>query len=246
MEKFSVDGLVIKTGVTGESDRIVFILTAKRGVIRAFAKGARNTKSRLHAGTSLFAYCTFTFSENKGVFNVSEAQVKEIFFDLRNDLERLAVAQYFCEVMLKTVPDENFDPEYLRLILNSLHFLCKGKKPVLLVKSVFELRIVCFAGYMPGLVACANCGEFETDIMYFDCLSGSLYCKSCGKMKDLPDISASVVAAMRYIVFSDFEKIFSFELADEQLVRLNRLTELYLSNCFQQQFRTLEFLNETT
>lgn len=246
MEKFSVDGLVIKAGVTGESDRIVFILTAKRGVIRAFAKGARNTKSKLHAGTSLFAYCSFTITENKGVFNVNEAEVGEIFFELRGDLEKLTVAQYFCEVMLRTVPDESSDPEYLRLILNSLHFLCRGNKSVLLVKSVFELRIVCFAGYMPKLVACDFCGEFETDIMYFDCLSGSLYCKNCGKNKDLPDISASVVAAMRYIVFSDFEKIFSFELAPEQLVRLNRLTELYLRNSLQQQFRTLDFLNETT
>lgn len=246
MEKFSVDGLVIKTGVTGESDRIVFILTAQRGVIRAFAKGARNTKSRLHAGTSLFAYCAFTLSENKGVYNVNEAPVKEIFFDLRSDLERLTVAQYFCEVMLKTVPEENSAPEYLRLILNSLHFLCRGNKPVLLIKSVFELRLVCFAGYMPGLVACDVCSEFETDVMYFDCLSGALYCKNCGKMKNVPEVSASVVAAMRYIVFSDFEKIFSFELAEDQLAKLNRLTEVYLSNCFQQQFRTLDFLHSAT
>ena len=41
MEKINTDGVVIKTSVTGESDLILFILTRSRGLIRAFAKGAR-------------------------------------------------------------------------------------------------------------------------------------------------------------------------------------------------------------
>ena len=55
MEKFNTDGIVIKTSVTGESDMIVFVLTRTRGIIRAFAKGARGMKNKLHAGSSLFA-----------------------------------------------------------------------------------------------------------------------------------------------------------------------------------------------
>ena len=43
MEKFTVDGIVIKSSVTGEADRIVWVLTRNRGIIRAFAKGARGT-----------------------------------------------------------------------------------------------------------------------------------------------------------------------------------------------------------
>ena len=71
MEKFTVDGVVIKTSVTGEADRIVWVLTRDRGIIRAFAKGARGTKSRLHGGTSLFCYCEFTFSEKNNVYNIN-------------------------------------------------------------------------------------------------------------------------------------------------------------------------------
>ncbi len=65
MEKFTVDGLVIRVSATGESDRIVWVLTRSRGLIRAFAKGARGTKSKLHGGTSLFTYCDFSFYEKK-------------------------------------------------------------------------------------------------------------------------------------------------------------------------------------
>ena len=243
MEKFNVDGIVIKTSVTGESDKILWILTRNRGIIRAFAKGARGTKNRLHSGTSLFAYCDFAVYEKNDVFHINEAQVKEIFFDLRNDISTLTLAQYFCEVMLKTLPETVSGEEYLRLLLNSLHFLCTKEKPMLLIKSVFELRLTALAGFMPSLVACDKCGEFETDTMYFNCDNGLLYCKNCGKYTDAPSFPLSVITAMRHIIFSQFSKIFSFEISEDLLETLNFITGKYIENAFQQKFKLLDYFN---
>lgn len=244
MEKFTIDGIVIRSSVTGEADRIVWVLTRNRGIIRAFAKGARGTKSRLHSATSLFAYCNFSFSEKNNVYNVSEAEVKEIFFDLRKSMETLALAQYFCEVMSKTVPESCEEEIYLRLLLNSLFFLSKGEKNGLLIKSVFELRLVTVAGYMPSIIACADCSEYLTDTMYFDCLTGELFCNKCAKGVMLPAVNAAVVSAMRHICFSDFSKIFSFELNEDNLISLNRLTEQYLKNALGQDFRLLGYITD--
>ncbi len=244
MEKFTVDGIVIRTSVTGEADRIVWVLTRNRGIIRAFAKGARGTKSRLHGGTSLFSYCDFSFSEKNNVYNITETEIKEVFFDLRRSMETLALAQYFCEVMSKVIPENCNEEIYLRLLLNSLHFICKGEKNELLIKSVFELRLVSVAGYMPQLIACSVCGEYITDTMFFDCVTGELFCSECGKGKAIPDISGAVVAAMRHICFSDFSKIFSFELPEELLVKLNRMTENYLKAAIGQDFKLLGFLSD--
>lgn len=244
MEKFTVDGIVIRTSVTGEADRIIWVLTRNRGILRAFAKGARGTKSRLHGGTSLFAYCDFSFSEKNNVYHINETEIKEVFFDLRKSMETLALAQYFCEVVSKTIP-ENCDEEiYLRLLLNSLHFLCKSEKHELLIKSVFELRLISAAGYMPSLIGCSNCGEYITENMYFDCASGELFCSECGKGLMIPNVSGAVISAMRHICFSDFSKIFSFELPDELLVRLNKLTESYLKSALGQDFKLLDFLSD--
>ena len=138
-------------------------------------------KSKKGAATSLLAYSDFTFSKAKDTFSVEEALVKEVFFELREDVSKMALAQYFCEVLLKTLPENVVSDEYMRLLLNCLYFLCKEKKPVLLIKSVFELRIASLAGYMPSLVACDNCGEFESEEMFFNCENGLLLCSSCGK-----------------------------------------------------------------
>ena len=244
MEKFTVDGIVIKSSVTGEADRIVWVLTRSRGIIRAFAKGARGTKSRLHGATSLFAFCTFMFTEKNNVYNINEAEIKEVFFDLRKSMETLTLAQYFCEVISKAIPENSDEDIYLRLLLNSLHFLSKGAKHELLIKSVFELRLAASAGFMPSLVACDICGEFITDIMYFDCQTGLLYCEGCGHGKMLPRLPSSVVSAMRHICFSDFSKIFSFELSEENLTVLNRMTETYLKGVIGQDFRLLKYYND--
>jgi DNA repair protein RecO (recombination protein O) len=242
MERFSVDGIVIKTSVTGESDAILHILTRERGLIRAFAKGARSAKSKLHSASSQFCYGTWTFFENKGVYTVSEASITEVFFALRNDLTRLSLAQYFCEVSLKCIGENIDSAEYLRLILNCLSFLCSGKKPDMLIKVVFELRFACISGYAPNLVACDECGKFESPVMYFDCLNGNLYCDSCGKDRACPTLSFSAVTVMRHIVFSEFRNIFSFTADDETLKAVSKLTALYLKNCTQQNFKTLQYL----
>lgn len=34
---------------------------------------------------------------------------------------------------------------------------------------------------MPSVLACDNCGTYETEIMYFDTLEGRIYCENCPK-----------------------------------------------------------------
>ena len=102
--------------------------------------------------------------------------------------------------------------EYLRLVLNALHFLCQGTRPQPLLKAIVELRMVSEAGYMPNLAYCANCGAYQAERMYFKINRGELYCKSCYIHTGDPcaPLSPAALTAMRHIVLSDFEKIFSF------------------------------------
>ena len=241
MEKFNTDGIVLKTSVTGEADLIVFVLTRTRGLIRAFAKGARGTKNKLHAGSSVFSYCDFSFTEKNGVFHVAEAEVKEVFFALRQEIGKMTLAQYFSEILLKTLPEGPADEEYLRLLLGALYYLCGDKKPILQIKAVYELRFAVISGYAPPVHACAVCGAFQTEKMYFNCLNGDLYCSACGSPAEVPEVPFSVVAAMRHVVFSPLEKAFSFQLNPELLLNLTLLTEKYLQNCMGQSFRLAAF-----
>jgi len=241
--KITAPGLVIREQSIGEADKLITVLTAKHGLVRAFSRGAKKTKSKKLAATSLLSYSDFTFSKTRDAFSVEEALVKEVFFELRDDVQKMALAQYYCELAYEFCEEDFESEEILRLFLNSLWLLKDGKKSPAFIKAVTELRLMSLSGYMPDLVACEKCGTYETATMFFSSENGKLYCENCRPSSPCKCINSSVVTAMRYVTLSDFEKIFSFILKDEALESFCDLTEEYLLNKTQRKFKTLEFYN---
>ena len=241
MVKITAPGLVIREQNIGEADKLITVLTAKHGLVRAFSRGAKKTKSKKLAATSLLSYADFTFTKTRDAFSVEEALVKEVFFELRNDVQKMALAQYFCELAYEFCEEDFESEEILRLFLNALWLLKENKKTPSFIKAVTELRLMSLSGYMPDLVACEKCGEYETEYMYFNSEEGKIYCKDCVPSSFCKCISSSVVTAMRYVALSDFPKIFSFSLNEDGLKSFCNITEEYLLNKPQRKFKTLEF-----
>lgn len=234
-------GLIIREQTIGESDRLVTLLTADLGIVRAFVRRAKTYKNKNMSATSLFVYGDFTLYKGKDAYVIDSASPIEVFFDLRNDIERLALAQYFAQLTYYLGTEEQPAPEMLRLILNALYLLCKGGKDLKLIKAAVEMRMVCLGGYMPNVLACYRCGEYESDIMYFDVEEGCIYCENCNRNNALT-APLGVITAIRYICLTDdVAKVFSFKLPPENLNILENITEKYLLRCVDGRLTTLEF-----
>ncbi|MDE6659281.1 MAG: DNA repair protein RecO [Eubacterium sp.] len=233
-------GLVIKEQTIGESDRLVTLLTADFGLVKAFVRRAKQLKSRLNSATTLFAYCDFSLYKSKDAFVVDDAVPIEVFFNLRQDIDRLTLAQYFAQLAYEMSAEEQPQEELLRLILNSLHLLCKGEKSLLQIKAVFEFRALCLGGYMPSVLACDNCGTYETPLMYFDTLQGKNNCENCKKEGAIP-VPKNVITAVRFICLTEPTKIFSFSLSDENISLLESIAEKYTLSRIQRRLSALEF-----
>lgn len=241
MIKISAPGLVIREQSIGESDKLITVLTAKYGLVRAFSRGAKKTKSKKLAATSLLAYGEFTFVKTKDAFSVEDALVKEVFFELREDVEKMALAQYFCELANEFCEEDFEAEEILRLLLNGIWLLKNDKKATDFIKAVIEMRLMSLSGYMPDLVGCEQCGAYETEKMFFVPESGKIYCEECAPSGFNYRVNASVIQAMRYVTLSDFEKIFSFVLNEESQKLFGKITEAYLLQKTQRKFNTLDF-----
>lgn len=234
-------GLIIREQTIGESDRLVTLLTADLGIVRAFVRRAKTYKNKNLSATSLFVYGDFTLYKGKDAYVIDSASPIEVFFDLRNDIERLALAQYFAQLTYYLGTEEQPAPEMLRLILNALYLLCKGEKDLKLIKAAVEMRMVCLGGYMPNVLACYRCGEYESNIMYFDVEEGCIYCENCNRNNALT-APLGVITAIRYICLTDdVAKVFSFKLSPENLNILENITEKYLLRCVDGRLTTLEF-----
>ncbi len=233
-------GLVIKEQTIGESDRLVTLLTADFGLVKAFVRRAKQLKSRLNSATTLFAYCDFSLYRSKDAFIVDDAVPIEVFFYLRQDIDRLTLAQYFAQLAYELSAEEQPQDELLRLTLNSLHLLCKGEKSITQIKAVFEFRALCLGGYMPSVLACDHCGTYETPLMYFDTMEGRIYCENCPKAGAVP-VPKNVVTAIRFICLTEPTKIFSFSLSEENISLLGSIAEKYTLTRIQRRLSALEF-----
>lgn len=242
--KTATDALVIKEMRMGEADRLITLLTKDSGIIKAYASGAKNIKSKRGSATGLLSYSNFSLSKKGDTYRVTEATPIKLFFGTNSDIETLAISQYFCELCLVFEPNDENAEEFLRLILNSLYFLTEKKKNAFLIKAITELRIAAISGYCPSLVACGGCGTFEDDIMYFNIVDGALFCSKCNEDTSNIPLNKTLMNAMRHIVYSQFKDLYSFLVPDEDAKILSDITEKYIVFQTDHKFTTLKFLND--
>lgn len=239
--KLKANGIVIKENSFGESNRVITILTAEYGVIRAFVHGASSLKNRNITATSLLSYSSFSLTQTNDTYRVDEASSNEIFFSLRSDIEKVSLAQYFCELFAFFAPAEADATEYLRLILNSLSFLAKGSKDIRLIKAVTELYLLKLCGYMPDITSCAECGVTDGKFS-FNLREGVILCNDCSGNSGI-SLSGGALTAMRYILFAPFEKIYSFSVSQATLNEIAFVIEKFLLLEADRDFKTLSFYN---
>lgn len=242
--RFTTQGLVIGETNIGENDRLVTLLTKEYGVLKAYVPGAKSIKSKRSAASSLLTYSSFCISRKGEIYRITEAETISSFFIAGLDVEVLSLAQYFCELAAVFVEQMTPNEEFLRLILNSLHFITKEKKYPPLIKAITEFRIAVISGYRPDLLACKECAKFEDDIMFFSLEDGSIVCKDCTESYDgLIPLDPTLLSALRHITFSEFGRLYAFEIPQKSADSLSKITERYLTHQTDYRFSTLDFYN---
>jgi len=238
------DGLILREYETvAEADRFVAILTRDKGLVRASARGAKRVKSRAGAATQPLCYARLSLIEGRDKYIIEDAQPIEVFFPLRQDVERLALAQYFCELALRVCPTDSPAESHLRLLLGALHYLCEGQKPPLQIKAVVEGRLLGLEGYTPDLSGCCHCGQQEGEL-WFSPEAGTLCCAAHGGLSSMAQavaVTPGVLAALRHVLLGSFERCFAFALPPSDLGVLATLTERFVLAQLQRPFKTLEF-----
>lgn len=235
------EGIVLREVEINEADKLLDILSRDRGLLTVKARGVRRGSSPLKSACQLLTLSEFTLQEYRGKLTVQEAHSLEQFRALRDQIELLALGSYFAQAAGVVAQEDAPNPALLSLLCNALYALSRLAKPPLLVKAAFELRLACLAGFAPDLSACAYCGSETPD--RFDLSRGLVCCEACKSPEDgirMP-LTIGMLVAMRYLVWCDPKKLFSFRLEEESLRMLSSVTEAYLMTQLEHSFYTLDF-----
>lgn len=249
--QLKTNGIILKQRNIGENDRIVTVLTQDTGLIEVCARRSRSPKNPLTAPTQVLNYSSFCLYKGRASYYIADtAESIRSFYDLRLDVVKLSLAGYFAELCVFLSPTVENGDELLRLILNTCHLLESDRYPIGHLRPVFELRALSISGFMPNLVCCAECNAYASPDMLFLPLDGVLCCAKCYPSSGYYDeekltipVSPAVLSAMRHIVFSDAQKIFSFRLSEKAAAVLYDTARTYTAFHTEADFKSLHLFD---
>jgi DNA repair protein RecO (recombination protein O) len=172
-------GVVLRTYKLGEADRIIVLMTADHGKIRAVAKGVRKTKSRFGGRLEPLCHLSVLMHEGRNLDVVSQVDTIDSPAPLLSDLDLLTQGLAIVEAVDLIAMDREPAPALYRMLVGALRTLETRPSPI--VVPAFYWKVLAAEGLQPQLDACASCGagEPDTQLVSFDMSEGGVLCRSC-------------------------------------------------------------------
>ena len=184
MPTYRDEAVVLRTHKLGEADRIITLLSRRRGKIRAVAKGVRRTTSKFGARLEPFSHVDLQFAVGRTLDVVTQVESLHAFGEpLIADYPAYTAGQVMLETADRLVVEEG-EPsvqQYLLLVgaLSVLnHGTADGVRPSTLILDSYLLRALAVAGYAPSFSDCARCGVVGPH-QAFSPVTGGVVCERC-------------------------------------------------------------------
>ena len=176
----------------GDTHRIAHILTPERGLISAIARRVRSPKHKLAGVLDLGNILEVQLSPpKKDLYLLQTAHELVSTGIIRNNLHKIAIMMYCCEIAKALSVPENPAPKLYGLLEHTIHLLNQLDQPNTSMFNGFAVKALAFTGQPPQLHTCDLCNCPATDSRYFHPMLGSMVHKSClDTRQDIPTQTA--------------------------------------------------------
>jgi DNA repair protein RecO (recombination protein O) len=176
------EGVVLRTHKLGEADRIVVLMTAAHGKVRAVAKGVRKTKSRFGGRLEPLRQASLLLYEGRDLAVITQAETLEHYPALRLDLDRLTDALALAEAVDQVAQEGESNAPLYRMLTGALRAVAGAEVRSPLLVAAFYWKLLALEGVSPVLDYCVRCaseGEASppSDLVSFDPVEGGALCR---------------------------------------------------------------------
>lgn len=179
MSALNTPGLVLRHADYGDYDRMVTLFTPENGRLDAIARGCRRAKSPLVNAVEPFTSGIYQLYSRRGRMSIDQCEIKENFYPLRTDYDRLVHGAYWLRLLEATVVPDVPAAELFLISLKALAHLSYSDLPPALLTMAFELHLMAQLGFSPRMDACVRCGRPVGGDARFDASLGGAVCLSC-------------------------------------------------------------------
>lgn len=240
----STEGIVIRTLPYGEADLLVTFFTLDFGILKAFAKSPRKTRSRF--GSSLEPLTCSRISvmgkEGSALPRLTQADIIRPFQGLREDVGCFLMLTEMAELIMSFMIEGEVNREayhLLRQVMEMMETDCKRQLGLL-----FKLRFLALKGYQPHLRCCARCGK---DSRTFHKSQGAVLCGRCASgmprdSEDLITISTGVVSLCDALGTWEIERTPRIRASKKMVEEVSNVLEAHIEHILSRRLRTSAFV----
>lgn len=167
---YKTQGIIFKKADLGEQDRLLTIYTQKFGKILVRAKGVGKRESKLKSLIEPFNLYEFLLAKSKNIDVLANSYPIKEFLYLRQNLENLALAIYFGELVDKLVVAPEYDQNLWLLLVRGFEALNQKRDDLLKIKTAFEQKLLEFLGH-PTFVTSGRLTSLQKN-HYLESLAG--------------------------------------------------------------------------
>lgn len=179
MAALNTDALVLRHSDYGDYDRMVTLFSPEYGRIDAIARGCRRPKSPLVNAVEPFTSGEYQLYYRRDRYSIDQCQIKESFYELRTDYDRLTHGVYWLKLLDAAVMPDSPAPELFMITLRALAHLNYSDLPPELLTMAFEMHFMAQLGYSPCMNRCMQCGRTIDGDARFDAGLGGAVCLDC-------------------------------------------------------------------
>lgn len=238
-------GIVIREMKYGDTSKIITIYTEEKGKISVMARGANNPKSKLIGPTQVFTLSDYQFTSGRNFYFISQADIIDSFYSIREDIERVIYGYYILELVDKSLPMEQDNKSIYGLLERGLEVLSKLEKDYLKFIIAYEIKFISFLGYRPFLEGCVNCNSKEAREVRFSLDKGGILCDKCFSQDNFSQpMNKEVYRLMVELLYAKLNELEEIEGKEENLLILHDILVKYiLTSTDRQKFNSLQLLD---
>lgn len=243
----SFNGLVVREEKNGDYGKFITVLSDTHGRVFMSAKGVSSVKNQNAAACTQFTYGEFVAYYRDGRYTLKSASPSRYCIKHNGTLEQLALASYIAELADIFGRGENDTSDIMHSCINALYILYKDDRPRIMIKAIYELRMLCLSGYMPDINACAVCGK-PNDVkseIYFCFVDGVFVCCDCPTEPYVKKrlVSAGCYNLMRHVISVPENKAYAVKTSEATAKEFYTVCQEFLLAQLEKKPDTLDFYN---
>lgn len=181
--EYQLEAILLAVRDWSAADRVVTLFSREYGIVVAMAYGARKPKNKLGGCLQPFTKLNLLMTSGKGMDVVKQCEVNTSFREIREDLTRLAYANFIAELTTGLWPERQSETAAYDMLSAIFQLLSVRTPRIAALAGAWQL--LALAGFQPEYERCTQCGRTLVLPAAFTYHTGGVTCCHCSSPESI-------------------------------------------------------------